>query len=123
MITVNGKGQAQRIPTQRVTGLTYKAKRGGLTKGAKLVLKIIAGVLLSLIMIGIGHEQGLKDAGHTPDGTTMSILHYAQSMGAKNCRAEWHTARELDQPTGLYEVVCDKPLQITNLDADHDPQR
>ena len=116
MITVNSKGQAQRIPTQRVTGLTYKAKRGGLTKGAKLVLKIIAGVLLALVMIGIGHSQGVKDASHTPDPTTMSILHYAQSMGAKNCRAEWSTEYH------NYEVICDKPVQITNLDADRDPQ-
>jgi hypothetical protein len=118
MIAVNSKGTANKIPTQKSTSQTYSAKRKfKFTAGGKIWAKIIGIMLIFLVGVGMGHSQGIKDAGHTPDPTTMGILHYAQSMGAKGCRAEWNPAYS------SYEVVCAQPVQITNLDADHDPQK
>lgn len=110
-IQVNTRGQATKIPNQRTRPTKIKINKRG-----KLAAKIIAGSLLFFLAVGIGHSQGVKDASHTPDSQTLGILHYAEKMGAKGCRAEWNDTYH------SYEVVCSKPVQLTNLDADNDPQ-
>lgn len=78
-------------------------------------------ILVALILIGLGHQSGVKDgANATPNGkpsaTVQAILDYAQQTGAKGCKVVY--SADYSQ----YEVVCDRPIQITNLDADRDPQ-
>jgi hypothetical protein len=87
-------------------------------------------ILAFFVTLGLGFGLGQYSAQHQPDSATMSVLKYAENSGAKGCRAEWHTAESLGQTSGTvydnggtYEVVCNKPVQVTNLDENHDPQR
>lgn len=84
--------------------------------------KWIGIALVALFLIGLGHQSGVKDANkanptNRPSATVQAILDYAQQTGAKGCKVVY--SADYSQ----YEVVCDRPIQITNLDADRDPQR
>lgn len=94
------------------TSTTYRARKINLpraktpttkiTPAGKLWAKIIGVVLLFLIGVGMGHNQGLKDAGHTPDSTTVAVLHYAESHSKTPCWAEWRAGQH------DFEVICAK---------------
>lgn len=65
-------------------------------------------------------------ADNGPDAASKAVLAVAKANGGQSCRVEWSETYQ------AWDVVCAHPLsiisngrttQITNLDADNDPQK